>query len=238
MLLTSFYTYKKPPKDSTKPSASLADTPTAAEGTATAAVTSSTGPSTTTAAVTSSTGPSTATAKDDRVVPDIDDSGKEASEKKKDEKPATEEVDQPSNLSVKPVDQPDKPLEEEESSKVADDLATPVNEAPPPKPPVEALPLSVLVTVPPRTVAKSQKPRMDVTDLALLVKKILFVSEKVASVVSELKKQEGSYSRQASVSTPAADSAPESFDFYMKAMKPLQFGEGELAMQRRRSKRT
>ena len=118
-------------------------------------------------------------------------------------KPA-DQPDKPANQPDKPADQPDKSVGEKEEKKVA-------KEAPPP-------------AVPPRIPPRNQKPRTDVTDLAILVKKILSVSENVARVVSELKKHEGSYVRQGSVGTPIAESAPTSFDFYMKAMKPLQFG--------------
>lgn len=128
-------------------------------------------------------------------------------------------VDQSLDETVKSADQPDKladkPVEAKETDKgkdVSKVQTAPASESPPP-------------ATPPRIPPRNQKPHTDVTDLAILVRKILSVSEKVASVVSELKKQEGSYGRQTSVSTPIAESAPTSFDFYMKAMKPLQFGE-------------
>ena len=204
MLLTSFYTYKKPPKDSKpKPVAAARST--------------------------------------SQVVPTVDTKKGVAGEKKKDEKdepvkPADQDVksedtstdqpDKPVEQENKPIceqnkstEQPDKPAEpaedeekEKDSSKEASDLAKPADETPPSAPPPR---------IPPRT----HKPRSDVTDLATLVKKILSVSERVAKVVSELKRKEGSYGRQGSVSTPIAESAPASFDFYMKAMKPLQFGK-------------
>ena len=127
----------------------------------------------------------------------------------------------------KPAEKPEKPVEgskgeEKEGEAVvpSGEAVVPTSEAPPPPTPPAVAP-------PPRVPPRNQKPRTDVTDLAILVRKILSVSEKVARVVSELKRQEGSYSRQASVSTPIADSAPASFDFYMKAMKPLQFGKSE-----------
>ena len=204
MLLTSFYTYKKPPKDSKpKPVAAARST--------------------------------------SQVVPTVETKKGVASEKKKDEKDTKGEPVKPADQDVKPedtsTDQPDKPVEQEnkpvseqdksaeqldkpaeneekekDSSKGASDLAKPADETPP-------------SATPPRIPPRTHKPRSDVTDLATLVKKILSVSERVAKVVSELKRKEGSYGRQGSVSTPIAESAPASFDFYMKAMKPLQFGK-------------
>ena len=231
MLLTSFYTYKKPPTKSSgeaKLTAALSDTSLAATG--------------------------KAKEEEDQVVPGFEEAAGKAEEKKDEDvkkpdkpdeqpdkpvdepcKPADQQekpVDEPADQVEKPVDEPDKPADQaekpvdepnkpaEQPEKPVEDkgeekgAAAPAGEAPPLPPPA----------VPPRVPPRNQKPRTDVTDLAILVKKILSVSEKVASVVSELKKKEG-YSRQASVSTPAADSAPASFDFYMKAMKPLQFGK-------------
>lgn len=121
-----------------------------------------------------------------------------------------DQLDKPVDETVKPVDQLDKPVEAKETDKAQ---TAPASETPPPAAPPPSIP------------PRNQKPHTDVTDLAILVRKILSVSEKVASVVSELKKQEGSYGRQGSVGTPIAESAPTSFDFYMKAMKPLQFGK-------------
>ena len=217
MLLTSFYTYKKPPKPSKITGGpSDAAPPTAA--------------------------PASGKAEEDDngMVPDLDKAVAVKEEKKMDEdvkkpaepdKPASEakkpleEPDKPTDEKDKPVDEPDKPADEsekvveEKGEKKEEGPVVPTDEAPPIPPPAAVVPPHI--PLPPRNVRR----HTDVTDLAILVKKILSVSEKVARVVSELKKQEGSYSRQASVSTPIADSAPASFDFYMKAMKPIQFGK-------------
>ena len=63
------------------------------------------------------------------------------------------------------------------------------------------------------------------TDLVELVRKILSVSEEVAAVVKELKRESGHYSRQASTSTPLTETPLETAFAYVKAMKSLQFGE-------------
>ena len=221
MLLTSFYTYKKPP---TKQLMATKTTAAAYLGTPSHAVTIS--------------APTTMTGK---ALEDADREAVASNEGKKDEdvkkpvkpdeppakpidepsKPAEEPVepDKPADQAEEPIEQPEKPAEKPEKpakgkGEDKDTKAVPTSGTPPPAPPI-----------PPRVPPRNQKPRSDVTDLAILVKKILSVSEKVARVVSELKKQEGSYSRQASVSTPGAETAPASFDFYMKAMKPLQFGK-------------
>ena len=218
MLLTSFYTYKKPPKPSTAAAGSLDVTPPAADS------------------------DQAGGADDDQVVPGFDEEAVQASkgEKKKEEEGVVKEpaaadeeekpTDKPtSNEGGKQVDQSEKSAEKsepvegkgEEKGEVA---VVPTGEAPPtPTPALEVAP----PPPPPRVPPRNQKPRTDVTDLAILVKKILSVSEQVGRVVSQLKRKEGSYSRQASVSTPIADAAPASFDFYMKAMKPLQFGKPE-----------
>ena len=220
MLLTSFYTYKKPPKPSTAAAGSLDITPPAAADSGQAEG-----------------------ADDDQVVPGSDEEAAQASkgEKKEEEeeeesvvkepaagvegekptdKPTIEEGGKEVDQSDKSAEKSEKPIEEEKGEAAV----VPTGEAPPtPTPASEVAP----PTPPPRVPPRNQKPRTDVTDLAILVKKILSVSEQVGKVVSKLKKQEGSYSRQASVSTPIADTAPASFDFYMKAMKPLQFGKSE-----------
>lgn len=225
MLLTSFYTYKKPPKPSDT-AAGPSDGPLTAAGAS-----------------------GKAEENGDHVVPILEEAPSSKGEEKKDDdvkkpvkpeegsdklveepdKPVSEaektveEPDKPADEGENTIDQPDKPadepekLVEEKGEKKEEIVAVPTGEAPPIPPPA--------AVAPPRIPPRNQKPRTDVTDLAILVKKILSVSEKVARVVSELKKQEGSYSRQASVSTPIADTAPASFDFYMKAMKPLQFGK-------------
>ena len=79
-----------------------------------------------------------------------------------------------------------------------------------------------------RTSKSPAKDEADEADLAELITKILSVSEIVAGVVQELKREAGSYSRQSSSSaplTPLAESSEGVAASYMKAMKPLQFGE-------------
>ena len=247
MLLTSFYTYKKPPKPSNGAGAgapSDVTPPTADGGKAETVDDFQVVPVLEETAADVSKGEEEKKKKEEEkdvekpVKPDegpdkpVDEPDKPAGEAEKpvEEGAAADEgekpTDKPSDEGGKQLDQPDKPAQkpekpvegkEEEKGEAA---AIPTGEAPPPPPP----PTSAVVP-PPRVPPRNQKPRTDVTDLAILVKKILSVSEKAARVVSELKKQEGSYSRQASVSTPIADAAPASFDFYMKAMKPLQFGK-------------
>lgn len=72
---------------------------------------------------------------------------------------------------------------------------------------------------------RSAKVSSDEADLVELVNKIISVSEQVARVVKALKKEAGSYSRQASISTPLTETPQEAAFAYEKAMKPLQFGE-------------
>ena len=231
MLLTSFYTYKKPPKPSNATAGPSDTQPAADSGKAEEMDDDQVVP-----VLEEATDVSKGEEKKEEDVkkpakpdegPDkpVDEPDKPADEADKPvEEPAGEGEklpDKPSDEGGKPVDQLDKPVDQPEKSvegkgEEKGDAAVPTGEAPPPSTPA---------VVPPRVPPRNQKPRTDVTDLAILVKKILSVSEKVARVVSELKKQEGSYSRQASVSTPIADAAPASFDFYMKAMKPLQFGK-------------
>jgi hypothetical protein len=234
MLLTSFYTYKKPPKPSNSTTAGPLDvTPPAEDGSGQAEEVD-----------------------DNQVVPvfeEIAAAQVSKGEKKKEEDEEggvvkfDEGLDKTAGEAEKSVEEPvvgegekptDKPGDDggkqldksaEKSEKPVEgqgeekgEAAVPTGEAPPPPPTPEVAP-----PPPPRVPPRNQKPRTDVTDLAILVKKILSVSEQVGKVVSELKRQEGSYSRQASVSTPIADSSPASFDFYMKAMKPLQFGKSE-----------
>ena len=79
-----------------------------------------------------------------------------------------------------------------------------------------------------RRLEKASRPAKlssDEADLVELVNKILSVSEEVARVVKALKKEAGSYSRQTSTSTPLTETPQEAAYAYVKAMKPLQFGE-------------
>ena len=231
MLLTSFYTYKKPPKPSSATAGPSDIQPAADSGKAEEVDDIQVVP-----VLKEATDVSKGEEKKEEDVkkPAKPDEGRDKPVEEPDkpadeaEKPVEEPADKgekPPDKSTdeggKPVDQPDKPVNQQEKpvegkGEEKGDAVVPTGEAPPLPPPAVA---------PPRVPPRNQKPRTDVTDLAILVKKILSVSEKVARVVSVLKKQEGSYSRQASVSTPIADTAPASFDFYMKAMKPLQFGK-------------
>ena len=68
-------------------------------------------------------------------------------------------------------------------------------------------------------------PKEENVDLAELVAKILSISLQVAEVVSELQRESGSFSRKTSISTPLAETPEGAAAAYMKAMKPLQFGE-------------
>lgn len=76
-----------------------------------------------------------------------------------------------------------------------------------------------------RRAAKAPKLTSEEADLVELVRKILSVSEEVAAVVKELKREAGHYSRQASISTPLTETPVEAAFAYVRAMKPLQFGE-------------
>lgn len=76
-----------------------------------------------------------------------------------------------------------------------------------------------------RRVAKVAKLTSEEADLVELVRKILSVSEEVEVVVRRLKREVGHYSRQASSSTPLTETPQEAAYAYVKAMKPLQFGE-------------
>lgn len=98
--------------------------------------------------------------------------------------------------------------------------------APPPLPPKVPLAPKKRTHLFRRKIQKAP-PKEENVDLAELVAKILSVSLEVAEVVSELKKESGSFSRQTSVSTPLTGTPEGAGAVYMKAMKPLQFGEGK-----------
>ena len=74
-----------------------------------------------------------------------------------------------------------------------------------------------------KTPEKEAMSVSDAPDLVELVNKILSVSENIAKVMQNLQAASGSsFSRQTSLGTPVS---LESFDAYMKIMKPIQFGK-------------
>lgn len=141
-------------------------------------------------------------------------------------------------------DQPDSNVSEEKTSELEEQDSIKPPPLPPPPPPI--LPRKKATPTPPprevpisskrlglsssshrveRTVTKVTKLTSDEADLVELVNKILSVSDEVADVVKSLKREAGNYSRQASTSTPLTETPQEAAFAYVKAMKPLQFGE-------------
>ena len=127
----------------------------------------------------------------------------------------------------------------EEISKPVDTKAPPLPPPPPPIPKPDTT--AAIPPLPPRIIkrvllsrrtdrttkamAAAKLTSSDEADLVELVNSILSVSEEVGGVVRTLKREAGQYSRQTSTSTPLTETPQEAAFAYVKAMKPLQFGE-------------